>query len=147
MVMQGSCEDYTDACKVLSPQVLKQNKSTWMGSSRWSQSEPCLEGGKEGLPGTHVRLEKAMAPHSRTLAWNLPWTEVSGRLQSMGSLSRVRLLVLRVGQELSDFTFTFHVHALDKEMAAHSIVLAWRIPGTVEPSGLPSMGSRRVGHD
>ena len=88
-----------------------------------------------------------MATHSSTLAWKIPWMEETGRLQSMGSLSRVRLLVLRVGQELSDFTFTFHVHALDKEMAAHSIVLAWRIPGTVEPSGLPSMGSRRVGHD
>ena len=48
---------------------------------------------------------------------------------------------------LSDFTFTFHFHALEKEMATHSSVLAWRIPGTVEPGGLPSMGSHRVGHD
>ena len=47
---------------------------------------------------------------------------------------------------LSDFTFTFHFHALEKEMAAHSNVLAWRIPGTGEPGGLPSMGSHRVGH-
>ena len=43
--------------------------------------------------------------------------------------------------QLSDFTFTFHFHALEKEMATHSSVLAWRIPGTVEPDGLPSMGS------
>ena len=48
---------------------------------------------------------------------------------------------------LSDFTFTLHFHALEKEMATHSSVLALRIPGTGEPGGLPSMGSRRVGHD
>ena len=48
---------------------------------------------------------------------------------------------------LSDFTFTFHFHALEKEMAAHSSVLAWRIPGTGHPGGLPSMGSHRVGHN
>ena len=47
---------------------------------------------------------------------------------------------------LSDFTLTFHFHALEKEMATHSSVLAWRIPGTAEPGGLPSMGSHRVGH-
>ena len=48
---------------------------------------------------------------------------------------------------LSDFTFTFHFHALEKEMATHSSVLAWRIPGMGEPGGLPSMGSHRVGHN
>ena len=61
-----------------------------------------------------------MAPHSSTLAWKIPWTEEPGRLQSMGSHSRTRL---------SDFTFTFHFHALEKEMAAHSSILAWRILG------------------
>ena len=45
------------------------------------------------------------------------------------------------------FTFTFHFHALEKEMATHSSIRAWRIPGTEEPSGLPFMGSHRVGHD
>ena len=49
--------------------------------------------------------------------------------------------------QLSDFTFTFHFHALEKEKATHSSVLAWRIPGTGEPGGLPSMGCPRVGHD
>ena len=48
---------------------------------------------------------------------------------------------------LNDFTFTFHFHALEKEMATHSSILAWRIPETEEPGGLPSMGSHRVGHD
>ena len=75
-----------------------------------------------------------MAPHSSTLAWKIPWMEEPGRLQSMGSL--------RVGH---DFTFTFHFHALEKEMATHSSVLAWRIQGMGEPGGLPSMGSHRVG--
>ena len=79
-----------------------------------------------------------MAPHSSTLAWKILRMEEAGRLQSMGSLSRTLL---------SDFTFTFHFHALEKEMAAHSSVLACRIPGTGEPGGLPSMGSHRVGHD
>ena len=76
-----------------------------------------------------------MVPHSSTLAWKIPWTEKPGRLQSMGSL------------RLSDFTFTFHFHALEKEMAAHSSILAWRIPGTEEPGGLLSIGSHRVGHN
>ena len=79
--------------------------------------------------------EKAMAPHSSTLAWKIPWAETPGRLRFMESL------------RLSDFTFTFHFHALEEEMATHSSVLAWRIPGTAGPGGLPSMGSHRVGHD
>ena len=52
-----------------------------------------------------------------------------------------------VYNRLSDSTFTFHFRALEKEMAAHSSVLAWSIPRTAEPGGLPSMGSHRVGHD
>ena len=79
-----------------------------------------------------------MAPHSSTLAWKIPWMEEPGRLQSMGSRSRTGL---------SDFTVTFHFHALHKEMATRSSVLAWRIPGRGQPGGLPSMGSHRVGHD
>ena len=55
--------------------------------------------------------------------------------------------IARVRTQLSDSTFTFHFHALEKEMATHSSVLAWRSPGMGEPGGLPSMGSHRVGHD
>ena len=55
--------------------------------------------------------------------------------------------VARSRTRLSDFTFTFHIHALEKEIATHSSVLAWRIPGTVEPGGLPSLGLHKVGHD
>ena len=80
-----------------------------------------------------------MALHSSTLAWRIPQTEEPDRLQPMGSQ--------RVGHDWATFTFTFHFHALEKEMATHSSVLAWRIPGTGEPGRLPSMGSHRVGHD
>ena len=79
------------------------------------------------------------APHSSTLAWKNPmdggawWAAVHGVAKSQAWLS--------------DFTFTFHFHALEKEMATHSSVFAWRIPGTEEPGGLPSIGSHRAGHD
>ena len=88
---------------------------------------------------SHVSTEKAMAPHSTPLlpgksyGWRSWWAAVHG--------------VAKSRTQLSDLTFTFHFHALKKEMATHSSVLAWRIPGTVEPGGLPSMGSQRVGHD
>ena len=68
-------------------------------------------------------LEKAVAPHSSTLAWKIPWTEEPGGVAK----SRTRL---------SDFTFTFHCHALEKEMTTPASVLAWRISGTGEPGGL-----------
>ena len=70
-----------------------------------------------------------MAPHSSTLAWKIPWTEEPGGLQS-----------------LSDFTFIFHFHVLEKEMATHSMFLPGESQGR-EPGGLLSMGSHRVGHD
>ena len=85
-----------------------------------------------------------MAAHSSTLAWKIPWTEEPGRLQSMGSL---RVGIAEGRTRLSNFIFNFHFHALEKEMATHSSVLAWRIPGIGEPGELPSMGSHRVGHD
>ena len=86
-----------------------------------------------------LHTEKAMAPRSSILTWKIPWTEESGRLQTMGSL-RVRN---DWATSLSLFTF----HALEKEMATRSSILAWRIPGTEEPSGLLSMGSHRVRHN
>ena len=140
----------------------------------------------ESLEFSRCSKEKAMAPHSSSLAWKIPWTEEPGRLQSMGSL-RVRhdwvtslhfsLSCIGEGNgnplqcsclenprdsgawwaavhgvtksqtRLSDLPFTFHFHALEKETATHSSVLAWRIPGTAEPGGLQSMESHRVGHD
>ena len=81
---------------------------------------------------------KAMAPHSSTLAWRIPWMEEPGALQFMELLSRTWL---------SDFTYTFHSHVLEKAMATHSSVLTLRVPGTGKPGGLLSMGSHRVRHD
>ena len=96
-----------------------------------------------------AHLEKAMATHSSTLAWKIPWTEEPGGLQSMGWL--------RVGDDwatsLSLFTFMHQRRGWQPTLvflpgeSTHSSVLAWRIPGTEEPSGPPSMGSHRVGHD
>ena len=85
-----------------------------------------FDGEGNGTPLQHSCLENLMDGG----AW---WAAVHG--------------VAKSWTRLSDFTFTFHFHALEKEMATHSSVLAWRIPGTGEPHGLPSMGSHRVGHD
>ena len=101
------------------PWWLRQSKTLPAMQETWVQSL-----------GWEDPLEKGKATHSSILAW---WAAVHG--------------VARSRTRLSDFTFTFHFHALEKEMATHSSDLAWRIPGTGEPGGLPSMGSHRVGHD
>ena len=109
-------------CKILErvPGILKPlNRLYFISSSRTIR-----EG--NGTPLQHSCLDNPMDGG----AW---WATVHGVPKS-----RTRL---------SDFTFTFHFPALEKEMATHSSVLAWRIPGTVEPGGLPSMGSHRVGQD
>ena len=71
-----------------------------------------------------------MAPHSSTLAWKIPWTKKPGGLHGVAK-SQTRL---------SDFTFTFQFHALEKAMATHSSILAWRIPWTEKPGGLQFIG-------
>ena len=76
------------------------------------------------------KTKKAMATHSSTFAWRIPWTGEPGRLQSMKSLG------VRHDRATSLSLFTFHFHALEKEMATHSSILAWRIPGMGEPGGL-----------
>ena len=101
------------------------------------QGSPILGLWHSGLYNPY--LEKAMAPHSSTLAWKIPWMEEPGRLQSMGSL--------RVGHDWATSLSLFTVMHQRKKMATHSSVLAWRIPETAEPGGLPSMGLHRVGHD
>ena len=73
-----------------------------------------------------------MAPHSSTLAWQIPWMKEPGGLQSMGS---------QRDQREEQLPFHFSLSCLGEGMATHSSVLAWRIPGTGEPGGLPSMGS------
>ena len=97
--------------------------ATWATEFKWSQ-ELSREG--NGYPLQYSCLENPMGGG----AW---WAAVHGVAKSWA--------------RLSDFTFTFHFPALEKEMATHSSVLAWRIPGTVEPGGLPSVGLHRVRHD
>ena len=80
-----------------------------------------------------------MAPHSSTVAWKNPMDRGAWKAAVHG-VTKSRI-------QLSDFTFTFHFHALEKEMATHSSVVAWRIPWTEKPGRLQSMGSHRVGHD
>src|SRR5574337_1051714 len=97
-------------------------RKTWVQSLGWEDS-----------------LEEGISTHSSILACRIPMDRGAWKAAVHGAAKS------RTG--LSDFTFTFHFHALEKEMATHSSVLAWRIPGTGEPGGLPSTGSHRVGHD
>ena len=87
----------------------------------------------------------------RIMSWRRQWQPtpvfLPGESQGWGSLVGCSPWVAKSQTRLSDFTFTFHFHALEKEMATHSSVLAWRIPGTGEPGGQPSMGLHRVGRD
>jgi len=80
-----------------------------------------------------------MAPHSSTLGLGYP--------MDGGAWEATVHEVTKSRTRPSNFTFTFHFHALEKEMTTHSSVLAWRIPGTEEPGGLPSMGLHKVGHN
>ena len=85
------------------------------------------------------------------MSWRRQWHPTAvllpGKSHGRRSLLAAVHGVMKSWTQLSDFTFTFHFHALKKEMATHSSVLAWRIPGTGKPGGLPSMGLHRVGHD
>ena len=111
-------EGAANACRLLGTQVATLGVSLW-GSMVFSWFF-------NGIPLQYSCLENPMDRG----AWK---AAVHGVAKS-----QIRLI---------DFNFTFHFHALEKEMATHSSVLAWRIPGTGEPGGLPSMGSHRVGHD
>ena len=101
------------------PKEFKNRNITWAFLVNFNR-----EG--DGTPLQYSCLENPMD-------WGAWWAEVHAVAKSQ--------------TRLSDFTFTFHLHALEKEMATHSSILAWRIPGMGEPGGLLSMGSHRVGHD
>ena len=89
--------------------------------------------------------------HFRELLWRRQWHPtpvlLPGKSQDGGAWWAAVRGIAKSWIRLSDFTFTFHFRALEKEMAIHSSVLAWRIPGTGETDGLPSLGSHRVRHD
>ena len=115
-----------------------------------------------GLANSRTRLSDFYFHFQRMLFVGLPWWlrpfngEGDGtplqyscleNLMDGGAWKAAVHGVTKSWTRLNDFTFNFHFHALETEMATHSSVLAWRIPGTGEPGGLPSMGSHRVGHD
>jgi len=118
----------------------------------------CLENPMDGGPGRlqsmgslRVRNDWATSLSLFTyMHWRRKWQPtlvfLPGESQGQGSLVGCSG-VAKSQKWLSNFTFTFHLHALEKEMATHSSVLAWRIPGTGEPGGLPSIGLHRVRHD
>ena len=108
------------------------------GSDGKESACQCKRPGAQSL-GQEDPLEKGLATHSNILAWRNSMDRGAWQATGHG--------VTESRTQLSDFTFTLHFHAMEKEMATHSSVLAWRIPGTVEPGGLPSMGSHRVRHD
>ena len=113
----------------------------------------CFPGGSAGK---EIRLQcrrSRFDPWLGKIPWRRDWLStpvfLPGEFHGQRSLAGYSIVhgVARSRTGLSDFTFTFHFPTLEKEMAAHFSVLAWRIPGTAEPGGLPSMGSHRVGHD
>ena len=117
----------------------------------------CVGGAKHPFPGQVSYLSYpagSVPPPSsppchqiRRRQWHPTPVLLPGKPHGRGAWKAAVHGVAEGQTQLSDFTFTFHFHALEKEMAAHSSVLAWRIPGMGEPGGLPSMGSHRVGHD
>ena len=113
-------------CRMLATFMIFQNPHKTYQREKDKLGELGIRGEGNGTPLQYSCLENPMGGG----AW---WAAIHGVAKSQ--------------TRLSDFTFTFHFHALEKEMATHSSALAWRIPGTGEPGGLPSMGLHRVGHD
>ena len=104
---------------------------------------------KKRKPGGEMASKWKMSkPYNGTLnSSQNKWTRIVFDYIDEGAWKAAVHRVTESWTRLSDFTFTFYLHALEKEMATHSSILAWRIPGMAEPGGLPSLGSHRVGHD
>ena len=123
--IQGKCWWKASACKInINKLKIKKHKDERRNSSK-------------GF---------VMSSHRRG-QWQPTPVLLPGKSHGWRSLVAAVHGVTKSRTRLSDFTFTFHFHTLEKEMATHSSVLAWRIPGTAGPGGLPSMGSHGVGHD
>ena len=112
-------------------QHIKKQRHQFANKSPYSQSYD--------FTSSHVQMWRRQ--------WHPTLVLLPGKSHGRRSLAGFSPRVAKSLTRLSCFTFTFHFPALEKEMATHSSVLAWRFPGTAEPGGLPSMGSHRVGHD
>ena len=110
-----------------------------VSGSSVSKESTCSAGNQSSIPGSGRSPEEGNGNP-------LPYSCLENPMDG-GAWWAVVHGVAKSQTRLSDFTFTFHFHALEKEMATHSSILAWRIPGMGEPGGLPSIGSQRVGHD
>ena len=127
----------------------------WVGKIRWRREQlptPVFWPGEfHGLCNPWCRKQsdttESLSLWASLVAQKIPEISRPGKSHGRRSLVGCSPWVAKSRTRLSDFTFTFHFHALEKEMATHSSVLAWRIPGMGEPGGLPSIGSHRVGHD
>ena len=110
---------------------------------------PAWDNDSSVLPGLTLRQFLPVAYQFLRYGPRIPFRETQrGQWHPTGGAWRAAVYGVAEGRTwLNDFTFTFHFYALEKDMATHSSVLAWRIPGTREPGGLPSMGLHRVGHN
>ena len=130
------------------PHLMKESRMVPRGTGDRSMQDYTKWG--ECRRGKTQIKEECFATHhigKRRRQWLPTPVLLPGKSHGRRSLAGCSYGVAKNRTRLSDFTFTFRFHALEKEMATHSSVLAWRIPGTKEPGGLPSMGSHRVGHD
>ena len=110
------------------------------------KDQSILFSGKKQVPDQHIKIDTIYIKSGEGDGTPLQYSCLENPMDGGAWLAAVHG-VAKSQTQLSDFTCTFHFHALEKEMATHSSVLAWRIPGMEEPGGLPSMGPHRVGHD
>ena len=118
-----------------------------LGASKITADGDCSHEIKRQLLTPWKKSYDQPRQHIRRRQWHPTPVLLPGKSMDGGAWWAAVHRVAKSRARLSDFTFTFHFHELEKEMATHSSVLAWRIPGTGEPGGLLSMGSRRVRHD
>ena len=134
-------------CLCLAYPASSRQQARQLASSAGSAIQPPTLGGPaSGMAHSLIQLHKTVI-HIRKRPWHPLQCSCLENPTDGGAWWAAVHGVAKSRTRLSDFTFTFHFHALEKEMAAHSSVLAWRIRGTGEPCGLPSMGSHRAGHN
>ena len=150
---QGKVTHSLGTKKMLKLAVLNFKMAFELHSLTWRKTEPEIikRSQKEILELKNARPEMKSSLYVLESRVEIIVNELEDRSIEIVQLKKKRLKINRALENswtrLSDFTFTFHFHALEKEMATNSRVLAWRIPGMEEPGGLPSIGLHRVGHD